>query len=358
MATPFFSDDFNATDGALLETYSAAWVRSTSTPAGAVDVFGSAARQQTTNTSVYANANSLAPSPDYDVSATLVVVSGGGTPSVGICGRMAGTGAAQVTFYQVRLVNNSTGLVLARFVNGATATLLSMPLNYPAGANPKITLRMQADQISALLDDVLVLGPVTDTSITAAGYTGLRMASANTSQIRIDNLRSAPIEISQPVSITSAWTEQRETNSVAATVIVNLSVSWTEQNESNAIAISAASPVQQIIGSINWVEQDEISSASIAVRVNLSASWTEQAEGTAIAISLATPVTINIGWLEKSEVSALSISVQGQGQDFIDALLVPPRQTVVFEGSRRVVSFEGSKRVVSFEGSKRLVEFQ
>lgn len=55
---------------------------------------------------------------------------------------------------------------------------------------------------------------------------------------------------------------------------------------------------------------------------------------------------------------AIAIVYDGSEQERIDASIVPPRQTVVFEGSHRVVSFEGGKRVVSFDGSKRLVEFQ
>lgn len=353
MATLFFFDDFSAPDGTLLETYSSAWVRSTSTPNGIIDVFGGAARQQNTNTSVYANANSLAPTADYDVSANLVVVSGGGAPSVGICGRMAGTGAAPVTFYQVRLVNNSTGLVLARFVNGATATLLSMPLNYAAGANPKITLRMQGDQISALLDDVLVLGPVTDSSVTAAGYTGLRMASANTNQIRVDNLSSAPIEIAQPVQVSAAWTEQSETTTVALVARVQAVANWTEQNETTAVAGAV-----QVRATASWSEQGEVTAIVASVgpapqEVALQAGWVEQNESiTAVG---AISVRAAAAWTEGSDAHSAFVFVQGG--EGIDALLVPPRQTVVFEGSLRVVAFEGSKRVVSFEGSKRLVEF-
>lgn len=33
----------------------------------------------------------------------------------------------------------------------------------------------------------------------------------------------------------------------------------------------------------------------------------------------------------------------------IDALSVPFRQTVVFEGGRQVIEFEGSRRIVEFE---------
>jgi hypothetical protein len=353
MATPFFSDDFNAADGVLLETYSASWVRSTSTPNGAIDVSGSAARQQTANTSLYANSASLAPSADYDVSANLIVVSGGGTPSVGVCGRMAGTGSAPVTFYQARLVNNSTGLVLARFINGATITLLSMPLNYSAGASPKITLRMQGDQISVLLDDVLALGPVTDSSITGPGYSGMRMASANTSQIRIDNLRSAPIDVAQPVQGAISWTEGSEAQALTANVAVTASASWLESNEATSISGRV-----DVIANASWTEASDVNSASIMVGAGVSAAigWVEASEESSVLAQVS--VRAAVAWVENNENVAIAIQLTVAPAEDIDALLVPPRQTVVFEGSRRVVAFEGGKRVVSFEGSKRLVEFQ
>lgn len=352
MAAPFFSDDFNGADGVALETYSPSWVRSTSAPNGVIDIFSSSARQQNTNTSLYANSASLAPTSDYDVSATLVVASGGGTPSVGICGRMAGTGSAPVTFYQARLVNNSSGIVLARFLNGATITLNSMPINYSAGANPKITLRMQGDQISVLLDDVLVLGPITDSAIPGPGYTGLRMASANTNQVRVDTLRSEPIGQAQPVQIAIAHTEASETTAATASVAVRAAISHAEAGEAHAVSGRV-----DVLAAASWIEAGETTAVQIQVGggVLVAINHAEASETHVIGVRVA--VTATASWTEGRETSAITAQVQVDQAGDIDALLVPPRQTVVFEGSRRVVAFEGSKHVVTFEGSKRLVEF-
>lgn len=183
-----FRDEFAGPDGQLLENYNAAWVRSTLAAAsGTSQLLGSRARQSTTATSVYCRSDVQAETADYDVSAGLFFASAANSPSVGVCGRMTGPGGAALTFYQVRLVNNGSGLVLARFVNNNAITLLSQSMNFGVGAEPKITLRMRGDQISALLDDVTILGPVADATITARGYTGLRFASASTDQIRVDN---------------------------------------------------------------------------------------------------------------------------------------------------------------------------
>jgi hypothetical protein len=200
-AVTFLSDDFVAPTGTLLENYDSKWVKST-VPGGtgSAQVVGERVAQTDSSTTVYCHSDSLAPSPDYDVSAKHYFVTGAGSPSVGICGRMAGPGAAALTFYQARLVNNGSGLVVARFANGTSVTLGSTAVNYPAGAEPKVTLRMKGNQISMLIDDALVLGPFVDNNIAGPGYVGLRMASANANQIRIDELRATTIEDAAGVS--------------------------------------------------------------------------------------------------------------------------------------------------------------
>lgn len=157
-------------------------------------LLGGRVYQSTTDNAVYCRGDVQPPTADYDVSASLYFASGSGTPSVGVCGRMAGPGGAAMTFYQARIVNNSSGIVLARFINGATVTLSSVAYSAPAFAEPKLTLRMKGNQLSVLLDGVVVIGPITDSNITDAGYAGIRMASAAANQIRIDNFAVEPIE--------------------------------------------------------------------------------------------------------------------------------------------------------------------
>lgn len=193
MATPFFLDAFDGPDNQFLESYSANWVKSTS-QAGRAMLLGGRVYQSTADNAVYCRGDVQPPTADYDVSASLYFASGSGTPSVGVCGRMAGPGGAAMTFYQARIVNNSSGIVLARFINGATVTLSSVAYSAPAFAEPKLTLRMKGSQLSVLLDGVVVIGPITDSNITDAGYAGIRMASAAANQIRIDNFAVEPIE--------------------------------------------------------------------------------------------------------------------------------------------------------------------
>lgn len=173
----------------------------------------------------------------------------------------------------------------------------------------------------------------------------------------------------------AAWVEASESTQISGRFDVLASAAWAEASEStsaqgmvgNAISVAAA-----------WVEGSESSSIGVNAKANVSIAFTEQSESVSAGIQVGSAVSANIGWVEASDsvaiqgslrVSLLAGWVEGsESQDLratsgdqsseIDALLVPARQTVVFEGSRRIVAFEGSKRVVSFEGSKRMVDFQ
>jgi len=181
----FVSDTFTGADGATLAAYSASWVRSLGGGTGNVTLLGNRARHSTTAVVVYIYSAVAAPGADYDVSATVYFGSTDGVPSVGVCGRIVDTTTA--TFYQARFTLG-TGIVLARFTANTAVTLASVAYTPTLGAEPKLTLRMRGTQLSVLLDDVVVLGPITDANITAAGYVGLRMASASATTVHMDNL--------------------------------------------------------------------------------------------------------------------------------------------------------------------------
>lgn len=182
-----FRDEFTGPDGQLLETYNAAWVRSTNGNVGTATLIGEKVRQTNLNTSVYARSDVQAPTGDYDVSSDMLVVSGSNSPSVGIFGRLTGTGAAQVNGYQARFVNNGSGFVLARFNNNVSTTIGSMVMNMAAGSTFKLTLQQRGTQLALLLDGSVVIGPFTDAAFAGPGFAGMRFASSSVDQIRIDN---------------------------------------------------------------------------------------------------------------------------------------------------------------------------
>lgn len=184
--TQFIADTFTGADGTGLSTYSASWARGTG--GGLAALLGNRARQSGSTTAVYVYTGTAAPSPDYDVSATIYIGSTSGAPSVGVCGRMVSVD--DFTFYQARITLGS-GIVLARFVGNSATTLATVPYTAVLGAEPKLTLRMRGDQLSVLFDDVVVIGPITDTAITGAGYAGIRFASSSTTSVHLDNFTAS-----------------------------------------------------------------------------------------------------------------------------------------------------------------------
>lgn len=111
------------------------------------------------------------PSADYEVSCDLVVKTVLSDCYVGVAGRIQ---AAATTFYQMYhdgLTNNWT--VSKRIANTNTV-LGTVASGVTAGNTYRIKLRMEGDQISGYVNDTLVLGPFTDSSITGAGLSGIR----------------------------------------------------------------------------------------------------------------------------------------------------------------------------------------
>lgn len=125
-------------------------------------------------------------SADYSVSADFYVVTAIAV-NIGIAGRMHVT---DDTMYYLRL-NGGTTWELRRWVGGVHGLLGTSTNQVPtAGGAPKRgRLIMVGDQISAEIEGVVEIGPVTDTNISAVGRAGIRTAgtSSATTGIHIDN---------------------------------------------------------------------------------------------------------------------------------------------------------------------------
>jgi|GEM_PF-3595591 len=337
-AVRFLSEDFVAPDGVLLENIGTGLVRSTvSGSNGAMQVVGGRASMSSATNAVYCWGDNPAPSPDYEVSAKHFFATAAGSPSVGVCGRMAGPGGAPLTFYQARFVNNTSGLVLARFLNGTTVTLLSTPMNYPAGAEPILALKMDEDQISVLVDGVVRLGPHTDATIAGPGYAGLRMASANVNQIRIDEVRATTIDDGlSPIGAELSATLEEATLASAAAIALNAGLTKTL-----APAVLAASAYVEaelpgpdgIEGALSKI----LDGAKLAATASLAVTG-------ALSLTLAGP----------------ALAATARTAKALDISKVHSSRMVVFGGSgSRVVVFEGSgSRVVVFEGSGKRIRIR
>jgi hypothetical protein len=124
---------------------------------------------------------STPPSADYSVSADIAKLSGTGTSLVmAVCGRI---NSASDEFYFVQYTHSALNIRMYKRAAGNTTqlgtaytiTLTSTPVN--------LKLVLNGDQISAELDGTTIIGPVTDTAITAAGYAGIRLNDTRTSGV-------------------------------------------------------------------------------------------------------------------------------------------------------------------------------
>jgi hypothetical protein len=112
------------------------------------------------------------PSANYSVWADIAKLSGstGSGPRMGVAGRMA-SGAE--TFYFALYSHDATNVRLFKVVAG-TQTQLGSSYTYTATSTAaKLELVMDGSSISVKLNDTTVIGPVTDTAITAAGRAGV-----------------------------------------------------------------------------------------------------------------------------------------------------------------------------------------
>jgi len=118
------------------------------------------------------------PAADYDVSAVVHCFTNPATSEqVGVLGRLAMlTGDAYLARYRA-----AQGFQLFRFIaNAATQLGTTYARVLGAGEDARLTLRMAGTAISLLVDGVVRVGPITDSSTTAAGFAGVFLGSNTT----------------------------------------------------------------------------------------------------------------------------------------------------------------------------------
>lgn len=200
----FASDAFAGTLGTELNAYSALWVKQTGYTENGI-IGGDGQWATTSATVAYAcYRHTATPSgANYTVTADVVKrSSGSASPILGVIGRAA-PGAQ--TFYWAIYTHSAGNIRLFKMVGG-TQTQLGSSHSFTATPNVPFSLRLRMDgsAISAWLNGAVVVGPVTDTDITAAGHAGIIMLSARdigvTDSGYIDNwdaaLLAAPSQLS------------------------------------------------------------------------------------------------------------------------------------------------------------------
>lgn len=120
-------------------------------------------------------------SADYNVSMQIYVASAGVFSSPEICGRMLNSLTVSGGTYYGAYYNPNTGKwVLEKAIGGSPTTLGTFTQVLNVGQTYGMKLVMVGNQISLMIDNVIVIGPVTDSSISAANFAGLQFFNNNT----------------------------------------------------------------------------------------------------------------------------------------------------------------------------------
>ncbi len=184
--TVFVSDSFTNTDGTLLATHNADWSYHSSWAASANPRIGSnACVGGDVATSPAVVVRSAASTADYDVSATVTQLS---TSAVGNAGVVARMRLDQPTGYMARYRYN-TGVQLFVFNNSTTATQLGSTVsgNLSNGGTMRLLLRCSGNQISVYKDGSLIIGPITDNTVSAANRPGIWIYGTSTVGCSLDS---------------------------------------------------------------------------------------------------------------------------------------------------------------------------
>ena len=180
----FLNDQFTGANGQTLEAYNAGWVKISGL--SGPGTLSNGRVQQAGGTVGYRRSDAVPPNADYSVSADIYVVTGTAGAAAGVCGRVLST---EQTLYHARYLSG-TGIQLLRYVfNGSATTLGTYAFSPAVGDVFNIKLEMIGTALKVYLNnDPTPVISVTNTTITAAGNPGLRLGSAATGILQIDNL--------------------------------------------------------------------------------------------------------------------------------------------------------------------------
>ena len=177
--TQFASDSFTGTDGAELHAYAASWIKQSGVT-GDNQLISNRVRASTTTSAAYYY-NTAPAGADYSASVDVYVasVSGSGTRTIGPCVRMD---PAASTEYHTRITDGSGSftLDLYKFVSGAATLLGNASITCTAGNTYNVKIEAIGTTINAYFNGAgSPTVTATDSSITAAGYAGIRGFNAN-----------------------------------------------------------------------------------------------------------------------------------------------------------------------------------
>lgn len=173
----FLTDNFTGTDGADLNTHTAdsgaTWARQGGA-GGAILIQSNRVFGSTFESNYYASATPA--TADYVVDAVIFIVSHVAGGTAWVWGRMD---TVQKTGYSALIYSPSSTtyqMIIRRWVNGTfgdPGTNTTLPTQPGSGTAHNLKLQMSGTQVTALWDNAVIIGPVTDVNITAAGKAGI-----------------------------------------------------------------------------------------------------------------------------------------------------------------------------------------
>lgn len=211
MAT-FLNDTFTGANGGLLSAHTpdsgGSWTQQTGYATGVYTVQTNRIFAGPTGGNAVYQASGSPATPDYEVTATIRIVSAANV-DIGVIGRAA---AAAQTFYITLVKRVASGptwtIELYKCVAGSFTTLGSFPtIAAPTvGTDHTLKLSMVGSAIAAYWDGVLTSAAATDTAITAAGKAGIYsdLLSTTSTGFHIDTITATDIGLGKIFSVNQA----------------------------------------------------------------------------------------------------------------------------------------------------------
>ena len=352
---------------------------------------------------MFHRSDAVPPSPDYTVRGKFYFGAQSGTSaSVGICGRMGGTSTQN--FYSARMLAG-TGLVLVKMVGNTLSTLATYPYTFVADTEVVAELKMVGSQISVYLDGTLVIGPISDTSLAAVGYPGIRTINAST-QIQISEMSADDGVVTGGAAYTiSAGPSSFDMTGSPASLRVSRKLAGGNGSFSLTGTAAALRAGRRIVGATGVITlagaataltasrklagapgtfELTAPSASITVARGLAAAagafmltggdaqlvYSPVAEGQTIVTSagqfVLSGAAVGMRVTRRMQAQPGSFALAGSAAEVryanrtvaeIDATMVPIARTVTFGGCLRAVVFKGGIRTMVFAGGTRTVRF-
>ena len=223
--------DFNGTLGTELGAYNANLLKNQNYPGSATITSSGRAVVGSVSAMYYYSETKV--SADYDVSADFYYPDTT-TTQVSVCGRAS---SIDNTMYHARVSGGSISLY--KLVGGAQTQLgSSVSVSVSAGSTHEIKLSMTGTSIKAFFDGVEKIS-VTDTSISVAGYAGIRFNASQTTQVDNFNTDAGAAGASATFAITA--TLANITSSVSSVSAPKTAISATLANVTSSLASGSGS---------------------------------------------------------------------------------------------------------------------